>query len=105
MNVRSSQKDNFLLIQSVSFLKYPVISVAYHTLEQRLASAEERCSTISQHFSINNSTLNSKLTEEMAKINCHFSEAVGGAYDILSHILQRTMSATLYITYICTEVY
>ncbi|VDM94628.1 unnamed protein product, partial [Onchocerca ochengi] len=31
--------------------------VAYHNLEQRLASAEERCSTISQHFSISNSTL------------------------------------------------
>ncbi|EJW71701.1 hypothetical protein WUBG_17393, partial [Wuchereria bancrofti] len=41
---------------------------ACHTLEQRLASTEERCSTISQHFSISNSTLDSKLAEEMPKM-------------------------------------
>ncbi|VDK77454.1 unnamed protein product [Litomosoides sigmodontis] len=51
-------------------------NVAYHTLEQRLASAEERCSTISHHFSINSSTLDNKPAEEMTKINCHFSEVV-----------------------------
>uniref|UniRef100_A0A915PVT4 Uncharacterized protein n=1 Tax=Setaria digitata TaxID=48799 RepID=A0A915PVT4_9BILA len=50
--------------------------VAYHLLEQRLASTEERCSTLSHHFSISNSTLDSKPTEEVGKMNCHFSETV-----------------------------
>ncbi|KAL3989403.1 hypothetical protein ACH3XW_27530 [Acanthocheilonema viteae] len=59
--------------------------VAYRTLEQRLASAEERCSTISQHFSISNSTLDSKPVEEMAKITCHFPEVVDVSSGTLPH--------------------
>ncbi|KAM3728872.1 Ciliary rootlet coiled-coil protein [Dirofilaria immitis] len=51
--------------------------VAYHALEQRLVCADERRSTISQHFSISNSTLDSKPAEEMVKINSHYSEAIG----------------------------
>lgn len=75
-----------------------MLSVAYHTLEQRLASAEERCSTISQHFSISNSTLDSKPAEEMVKTNCHFSEVVGSAYfSILSLVSLRKMNTTLHI--------
>uniref|UniRef100_A0A0R3S2P7 Calponin-homology (CH) domain-containing protein n=1 Tax=Elaeophora elaphi TaxID=1147741 RepID=A0A0R3S2P7_9BILA len=59
--------------------------VAYHILEQRLASAEEKCSTISQRFSISNSTLDSKPAEEMTKINSHFSEAVDVSSGALLH--------------------
>ncbi|EFO17538.1 hypothetical protein LOAG_10961 [Loa loa] len=59
--------------------------VAYHALEQRLASTEERCSTISQHFSISNSTLDSKPAEEIAKTNCHFSEIVDVSSGALPH--------------------
>ncbi|KAK6111870.1 hypothetical protein QQG55_45375 [Brugia pahangi] len=58
---------------------------ACHTLEQRLASAEERCSTISQHFSVSNSTLDSKPAEEMPKINCHFSEVIDVSSGALPH--------------------
>ncbi|VDM97080.1 unnamed protein product [Thelazia callipaeda] len=49
-------------------------NAAYHVLEQRLASTEERCSTLSQRFSLSCSTLNCSKAEETIKLGTHFSD-------------------------------